>query len=359
MAENVFILGAGASAESGAPLMNDFLDVSEDLLFTGQLKDCDDLKSVFTLLADLQNVYAKSYLDLNNIESLFGTIEMARIINKLGDYNAQEIINLKNSLIKLIVKTLEKTIKYEIKDNTICASDSYNKFVDLLLKVSKNKPNISSIITFNYDIAVDTALYRNGFNIDYCLDEPVTGNINLLKLHGSLNWCKCKTCNKIIPYHIKDHFKHSTYNFSRYRTMHNSTNFSLSDKFNDLVKLKLHEHDNFEEVPVIVPPTWNKTEYQGTLTNVWHVAAAELSNAKNIYVIGYSLPESDLFFRYLFSLGTIGKERIRRFWVYNPDDSGKTKARYEGILGRGIINRFTYNTLKFSEAIQHIEKNIQ
>ena len=32
MGESVFILGAGASVDSGAPLMYNFLDVAEDLL---------------------------------------------------------------------------------------------------------------------------------------------------------------------------------------------------------------------------------------------------------------------------------------------------------------------------------------
>ena len=32
MSKNVFILGAGTSKHTGAPLMNNFLDVAEDLL---------------------------------------------------------------------------------------------------------------------------------------------------------------------------------------------------------------------------------------------------------------------------------------------------------------------------------------
>ncbi len=35
MSQTVFILGAGASKESEAPLMNDFLDTAEDLLLKG------------------------------------------------------------------------------------------------------------------------------------------------------------------------------------------------------------------------------------------------------------------------------------------------------------------------------------
>ena len=59
---------------------------------------------------------------------------------------------------------------------------------------------------------------------------------------------------------------------------------------------------------MIVPPTWNKTEYHSNLSHVWHEAAVELGSARNIYVFGYSLPETDSFFRYLFALGTYWRE---------------------------------------------------
>lgn len=39
MAENVFILGAGASRKAGAPLMKGFLDSAEDLLKKGKVGD--------------------------------------------------------------------------------------------------------------------------------------------------------------------------------------------------------------------------------------------------------------------------------------------------------------------------------
>jgi len=35
MADTVFILGAGASFEAGAPLMSNFLDVADDLMYKG------------------------------------------------------------------------------------------------------------------------------------------------------------------------------------------------------------------------------------------------------------------------------------------------------------------------------------
>jgi hypothetical protein len=62
--------------------------------------------------------------------------------------------------------------------------------------------------------------------------------------------------------------------------------------------------------PVIVPPTWNKTQYHKEIGGVWTEAAKHLSEAENIFIIGYSLPDTDQFFRYLYSLGTVGDTLI-------------------------------------------------
>jgi hypothetical protein len=108
------------------------------------------------------------------------------------------------------------------------------------------------------------------------------------------------------------------------------------------------------KVPVIVPPTWNKSSYHGALSNVWSTAAQELSEARNIYVFGYSLPESDQFFRYLFALGTFGPSRIRRFWVFDPDAS--VEQRYLRFIGKGIRNRFQYYDRCFYNDVRYSER---
>ena len=72
-----------------------------------------------------------------------------------------------------------------------------------------------------------------------------------------------------------------------------------------------------------------KTEYHNSLSIVWKKAAQLLSEAENIFVIGYSLPESDSFFRYLYGLGTVGDFMLKRFWIFDPDQSGAVKSRFE------------------------------
>ncbi|QJD83279.1 hypothetical protein [Cohnella herbarum] len=352
MVENVFILGAGASFESGAPLMNNFLDISEELLMTNVLNEKREaFQEVFSIISDLQIIHSKSYLKLDNIETLFGAIEMARIINRLGTRTGNEIEVARESLIKLIVKTLEKTIKLPASDKHIRPTKSYLEFANLIndLQASNSNNSTSSIISFNYDVALDFALHYTSQSPDYCLSHSNDrSRLHYLKLHGSINWGRCKHCKEVLPYNFNDYFR--KYNWSRLLGEVKNVLLTPSEHLHDLS----HCNESVENIPVIVPPTWNKTDYQGTLTNVWTQAAEDLSTARNIFVIGYSLPESDAFFRYLFALGTAGKSRIKRFMVFDPNNTGEIKGRYETLIGRGIYDRFEYREMKFSEATPFI-----
>src|SRR5690606_35564882 len=112
MGGDVYILGAGASVESGAPLMNNFLDVAEDLLRQGSFdSDADKIQLVFDLISELQIVHSKAQLDLNNIESLFGAIEMGIILGRLTEKSV-EVVKYKNALTTLISKTLVKSMSF-------------------------------------------------------------------------------------------------------------------------------------------------------------------------------------------------------------------------------------------------------
>lgn len=349
MAKNVFVLGAGASREAGAPLMYDFIDKAEEL-FRKDLSS-GDLKRVFQAISDLQVVHSKSYLDLDNIEVLFGAIEMATLINRLSDYTQEDIVALRSSLINVIVLTLESSIKFPVQNGSVLAPKPYDKFADLLKKIPD-----SSVITFNYDISMDYALYRASNSINYCLDNQQKNGFKLLKLHGSTNWGKCGNvnCNKIMPLHFQQYFR--SYHFSFFEEV-SYINFGLSNRLHMLI----HEECNnmvAAPTPVLVPPTWNKTEYHGDLANVWSQAAQELAEAVNIFVIGYSLPETDSFFRYLYALGTAGPTRMNRFWLFDPDPNDNVSKRYANLIGKGIDRRFKHFRSTFSEAVPIIEREI-
>ena len=121
--------------------------------------------------------------------------------------------------------------------------------------------------------------------------------------------------------------------------------------------LKFKEHDGkpLSGPPVIVPPTWNKNSYHGQLSNVWSKAAYEIAEAENIFIIGYSLPETDSFFRYLYALGSESKKRLRNFVVINKDNSGTTERRFRELIGKGIENRFRYIASTFENGLGKIK----
>src|SRR6267378_3427883 len=57
-----------------------------------------------------------------------------------------------------------------------------------------------TVMTFNYELALDCAFHIDRVHTAYCLSpDESEGSISLLKLHGSLNWSRCKNpkCNVI------------------------------------------------------------------------------------------------------------------------------------------------------------------
>jgi hypothetical protein len=354
MSEIVFILGAGASKLAGAPLIKDFLNVADELYNDSKVNLGDykpDFEKVFSAISCLQSVHSKSRLDISNIESIFAAFEMGLLVNKFpGIVSDIEAIII--SLKRLILKTLENTIKFEYQGGHIRPDKPYNSLSGLIKKINDEKgKNICSIITFNYDLALDYALHFNCIHYDYYLSENTKPDyVPVLKLHGSLNWTKCNKCNSIIPWHISNYFSRFHHIF-------------LEDGMKVTIDLptKLIE-GNFEHcgekinntTPFLVPPTWNKTSYHNDLSNVWKQAAYELSDARNIFVSGYSLTPSDEFFRYLFALGTESKTIIKRFWVYDPAETDIIEKRFRNLIGQSVENYFDFQKKTFFDLLSEI-----
>src|SRR5204863_6727828 len=118
MSEVVFVLGAGASKDAGAPLMAEFLDVADDLRKHSKIGEAatSDFALVFKALGSLQQAHSKAYLDLNNIESVFAAFEMAKLLGTLGALSQEELNQLPGAMRTLIVTTLEQSIEFGVGD---------------------------------------------------------------------------------------------------------------------------------------------------------------------------------------------------------------------------------------------------
>lgn len=193
MSEIVFILGAGASKEAGAPLMREFLDAADDL--RKELNVNDEIKASFDLvfegLRSLRIVQSNAKIDLQNIESVFAAFEMAELLGQLSNLNPKEIIKLPNAMKIVIEKTLEKSITFPKDKEIITPPVPYDKFIRLVLNITGKPPRNYrkvSIITFNYDLCLDYALHWAQIPINYCLRNDEEDNrLKVMKLHGSIN----------------------------------------------------------------------------------------------------------------------------------------------------------------------------
>ena len=273
-------------------------------------------------MVHLRSAHSKAELDTLNLESVFGAFEMNELLGVLPDAEAEA---LAKSMKVVITQTLERTMrlrpgKDQFGNSQWQPAEEYKRLAELLTSgFESGKLLPASVITFNYDVGLDYALRYLGAPALYHLpkQEPKRG-ISVLKLHGSLNWGFCDECDAVVPWELR------AFRLPLVARYNDDDSIPL-----DIGTKLLPEHSHTAAMrpcapsPVIIPPTWNKTQYRSQLSDVWRQAARELSEAKQIFVCGYSLPEMDSFFRYLFALGSVGPARIRE--VGYPLDSGDPK----------------------------------
>lgn len=218
---NVFLLGAGFSRPAGAPLIYDFLERSRELLNNPpdglDQYGLAQFEAVLGFKREMAKAREKINIDLDNIEELFGLIEMSF---RLGETPK----STRDSMVYTIAKTLELCIlspgrrmrigvpvtkgdksPYGLSgqtqfesigqlDSQVLLLDMYDFFALFLAgrfdQEGRRKFRKDTVITFNYDLVLDDALLRLGMQPLYG-HEGQEGSradgVTLLKLHGSAN----------------------------------------------------------------------------------------------------------------------------------------------------------------------------
>jgi hypothetical protein len=211
---NVFILGAGASADAGAPLLRSFLGRARDLVDDASSGLTDQERQrflkVFAYQFDLLRAHATINVDLDNLEDLFSICDLESLA---GDPVAQK---LKPDFVFLIVKTLGLLARAPTNADIgrpFTENDPYLWFVRKVARIKVTPTGFGdtvfgtatdSIISFNYDTVIDDAFRRANIAPNYHLkgfSRPtgtwIPAPISLIKLHGSANWLYCDTCKDL------------------------------------------------------------------------------------------------------------------------------------------------------------------
>jgi NAD-dependent SIR2 family protein deacetylase len=343
---NVYILGAGFSAAAGVPVVHDFIDRAR-MYFDDPSSGLDEaerkhFKGFLDFKRKMSQAREKVKIDLDNIEQLFGLVEISQ---RLG----HETLETRNSTVYVIAKTLELatrsqrvgeidflTNKEILKkggkapegfykpdgfSDEMLAADPYDYFASLasglLDDPDRQATRANTFITFNYDLLLDDALRRVGIEPDYCLPEENTvvedhvaqpKRRPLLKLHGSTNWGICGNCrNRVVVLTRK--------------VTASPGQFRASQCPNCLES---------EFQPMLIPPSWDKSEYRDLMKPIWSKAVEELKLASRICIVGYSMPEADSFFKYLIALALAENHNLYKFIVV--DKNPHITARYRKLL---------------------------
>ncbi len=330
-------LGAGASAAEGAPIQNNlFRDYFKLLRKRGghyQQEHERELATFFQLMFDID--VDNGNLDtaiFPTFEEALGVLDLADIKNEAFKDFANISIASNSGRIKFLRVYLVFLMADIINDSLQKSKNIHRNLINKLesLKVIDD----TVFVTTNYDILCDNALLDlyPGKKVDYgvdfvnykegSFDRPDIDSIKFFKLHGSLNWLYCPTCNnlRITPY------QKGVYNLMVRPTQSYCKTCETTYS------------------PIIVPPTFYKDLSKVFLNQVWNKTELELLEADHLIFCGYSFPDSDIHLKYL--IKRIQKNRKQnhnlKLTVINNHKGKKAevkaeeKNRYERFLGTHV-----------------------
>jgi len=82
----------------------------------------------------------------------------------------------------------------------------------------------------------------------------------------------------------------------------------------------------------IIPPTYLKGLYQSSVPTSWKVAYEILRKAHQIRIVGYSLPATDAYVRYLLKAAVGGTQELEKVDVICRDSNGIVEERYKDFI---------------------------
>ena len=246
--------------------------------------------------------------------------------------------NYENDHNRSLAGQIRQQIREIIEERTSRAAQSKAPdWLDKLIKLWHERR--STVITLNYDTLVERATreFHIAEKIDRVLAQQMyppyfsaiasRSGVGLwgeeriytftyLKLHGSVNWY----------YSGRDNFYGETIYFADVPPL--GTDNSEQEK--DFARL------SNDKESLIIPPVNEKTTYfnNETVNGLWQAAGSALRNAKKIFVIGYSLPNSDIGMRLFLS----NNLPISPITAYIVDRDSKVPSRYKEWLPNLIVN---------------------
>jgi hypothetical protein len=329
--QRVFILGAGVSASCGIPVAQNILRAAMDRLEShdGPVRD-----RIHKLLDYLYPSFSIALRNYPNIEDFMNLVEMAQQVNS-KDFIESSMWPAKD-LAKVAASVLQAVTDFlwgQMKD---CNLDPLKKFAKYVLAEG------DTVVTFNWDVTLEKVLDEDDDLLNFWY-EP-TAEILLLKPHGSIDWFRRAKLPKDIA---------------------SSALRKIDDELSVYPEFTLAKHKAMKsQTPVIVPPVaikdFRSPFFQKTWTRVYRV----VSQATEVYFIGYSLPKEDQFARLVLSRALLNNrlkaKRAKKpeltIRVVNPDEGAQ--QTFIGLVGQGFKTHFEFFHTTFDRFVESVAEEL-
>lgn len=315
----VYFLGAGFSAPFGLPVMSNFLIKSKDMFFSDP-EHYNHFQRVFDNINKLS--VSKNYFDadLFNIEEILSILDMESFIDKRRK---------KESFLEYISDVIEYfTPKL--------ASPQGNN-------IPSNWPSVIFGKNSNQNLTHLGAFVSEIFNVEMSFNRDISPRIRIGRQEKRQNLYSIISLNyDLIIENMIDFLNGDDVSPA------NSPLLDLATRESDLWETptlaKLH---GCVKKGGIVPPTWNKGN-NSEISKIWNQAYHLLSNATHIRFIGYSLPPSDAYVKYLLKAAVLKAQHLKSIDVICLDPDGIIKARYDEFI------KFNYYRFQNADTKQYL-----
>lgn len=307
--KTLIVLGAGASRGAALHTTPGQPRPPLDVGFFSELQRLTARPEVWNLLDFIRSEYGSS-LSLS-MEEFFSEAEYTDRFHKELSIDPGPRLRRYQRALEWFYAVLPALFKEAIGEQTC----------DLHGKLARQLYTNDVVLSFNYDCLIDAALRDHAGG----RWDPGRGGYGFSPKAGSDNW-------------------HTT---TKGRTPagtimclkpHGSLNWELDAKGS--VTLNNNPYDIGSAEGRIIPPTWFKRLNEEPFASVWKEARRQIRTCRVLIVVGYSVPQTDLFSRALFKAEVGSKEKREKLDMIilaNPDRVAR--QRFVDLVSGGMEYR--------------------
>lgn len=365
MNDNVIILGAGFSYDAGIPLLGGFIEKMWDYSTRGKaydktlsIADKETLEEALNIRRELDGYHGRVTFDDRNIEDVLSMLAF----NVLGGgrSDSRKLAAFTNAISTTIELSCNVKHPGYPKNNSFTAinegNEIYRRFWKALFKWYEAGNSLPTIITFNYDLVLERSLFQVLINKYYNrYDNKVPFPAFTLDYKYS----------HFPPEHYQiEYTRYGSFRDEKEGTVLKKIETQTNNSFANIELLKLHGSLNFPknknrleksgasitniiDDPYILPPVSNKKS-NGAGDESWRVALNRLREAKNVVFVGYSLPKTDMYMQFFLKAALGPNQELNKLFVFDPvlwqesNNAHEMRSRYEQCFAEQLRSRIMF-----------------